>query len=62
MPWMSLRMAYSPSSPVISPMAIPATGALIGIPASIKLSELPQTLPMDVLPLELRHSDTIRMA
>ena len=62
MPWMSLRMAYCPSSPVTRPMAMPATGALTGMPASISASDVPQTLPMEVLPLEESTSDTTRMA
>ena len=39
-------------------MATPETGDLMGTPASIKDMVLPQTLPMDVLPLEASASDT----
>ena len=49
-------------SSVISPMATPATGFLMGTPASISDRVLPQTLAMEVLPLELMHSETSRMA
>ena len=51
MPWMSVRMAYLPSSPMIRPMATPATGALMGTPASIRARVLPQTVAMLVEPL-----------
>ena len=42
-------------------MATPATGALMGTPASIKERVLPQTLAMEVLPLLESTSDTRRM-
>ena len=62
MPWMSVRIAYLPASPpVIRPMATPATGALIGTPASISASVLPQTLAIEVEPLELSTSETRRI-
>ena len=38
---------------------IPATGALIGTPASINESVPAQTLPIEVLPFELSASQTI---
>ena len=40
---------------------MPATGALIGTPASISESVEPQTEAIDVEPLELRISDTSRI-
>src|SRR5215469_11373403 len=42
-------------------MATPATGALIGTPASISDSEVPQTLAMELEPLDSRISDTTRI-
>ena len=50
-----------PSSPVIRPIATPATGALIGTPASISASVLPQTLAIEVLPLLDSTSETTRI-
>ena len=44
------------------PIAMPATGALIGTPASISDSVEPQTLAIDVEPFELSTSDTSRSA
>ena len=58
-PCMSVKVTYSPSSPVISPTDIPATGDVIGTPASIRAKVPAQTLPMEVLPFELRASHTI---
>ena len=56
-PWMSIIVIQrSPS--VISPQEIPATGALIGTPASISASVEPQTEACEVEPLEDRTSDT----
>ncbi len=49
------------SSPVTRPMATPATGALMGTPASISDRVLPQTLAMEVLPLLDSTSETRRM-
>ena len=46
----------SPS--VIRPQEIPATGALIGTPASISASVEPQIEPCEVEPFEERTSDT----
>ena len=46
---------------VIRPIATPATGALIGTPASISESVLPQTEPIEVEPFELSTSETTRM-
>jgi len=45
---------------VTRPMAIPATGAWIGTPASINASVLPQTDAMEVEPLEASASETRR--
>ncbi len=50
-----------PSS-AIMPMAMPATGALIGTPASIRDRVEPQTLAMDVEPLDDSTSLTRRSA
>ncbi len=61
MPAMSVRMVYFPSSPIIRPMAIPATGALMGTPASISARVLPQALAMEVLPLLESTSVTRRI-
>jgi hypothetical protein len=58
---MSVRTAYLPFSPVISPIAIPATGAEIGTPPSIIASEPAQTLAIEVEPLEARASETSRI-
>ena len=43
------------------PTLMPATGALIGTPASIMLSVAPQTVAIDVEPLDSRMSLTTRM-
>ncbi len=40
---------------------MPATGALIGTPASISASVLPHTLPIEVEPLDDSASLTTRM-
>ena len=45
----------------MSPMAMPATGALIGTPASMSDIEPPQTAAIDDEPLDSRVSDTMRM-
>ena len=41
---------------------MPATGALMGTPASISARVEPQMEPWEVEPLELNTSDTTRMA
>ncbi len=46
---------------VMRPIATPATGALIGTPASIRLSVLPQVEAIEVEPFELSTSETTRM-
>src|ERR671926_1724499 len=43
------------------PIAMPATGALIGTPASIRESGGPQTEAIDEEPLDSRMSDTTRI-
>ena len=60
-PRMSVSVTNLPSS-AIMPIAMPATGALIGTPASIIDSVEPQTLAIDVEPFELRTSHTSRSA
>ena len=59
-PWMS-SMVIQRSPSVIRPQEIPATGALIGTPASISASVEPQIEAWLVEPLELMISDTQRM-
>ncbi len=59
-PRMSDRTAtLSPS--FIRPMAMPATGAAMGTPASIKASAPPHTEAIDDEPLDSRISETMRM-
>src|SRR3954469_10346052 len=60
-PRMSVSVVYLPSANT-SPMAIPATGALIGTPASMSDRLDAHTDPMDVEPFELSTSDTNRSA
>ena len=45
---------------MIRPIATPATGALIGTPASIIASEPPHTDAIDELPFDSRMSETTR--
>ena len=47
---------------VIRPQEMPATGALIGTPAAISASVLPQMDACEVEPLELSTSETRRSA
>ena len=47
---------------VNNPVEIPATGALIGTPASISASVDAQILPCEVEPFELKTSDTTLIA
>src|ERR1700740_3291937 len=42
-------------------MATPATGALVGTPASISASEVPHTLAIELEPFDSRISDTTRI-
>ena len=58
-PRMSVSVVYWPSA-YTSPIAMPATGALIGTPASISDRLDAQTDAIEVEPLELRTSDTSR--
>ena len=66
---MSVRTAYLrptpfsplPSGPSIRPMAMPATGALIGTPASISASVEPQVEPIEVEPFDSKTSDVSSM-
>ena len=46
---------------MIRPIATPATGDLIGTPASISDRIVPHALPIDVLPLLESTSDTTRI-
>ncbi len=57
---MSERTANSSSS-LISPMAMPATGRLIGTPASISASDAPHTVAIDDEPFDSVISDTTRI-
>ena len=58
-PWMSVNTANL--SPLATrPMAMPPTGALIGTPASMRASVLPQTEAIEVEPFDSSASDTIR--
>ena len=61
-PWMSVSTATLPvfSTSLIRPMATPATGRLIGTPASISARVEPQTLACEVEPLEDMTSLTSR--
>ena len=61
LPRMSVRTTNRPSGSLIRPIAAPATGALIGTPASISARVDPQVDAIDVEPLEVTHSDTSRM-
>ena len=56
---MSVRMpTLSPS--LTNPIAMPATGAVSGTPASMSAMEAPQMLAIDDEPLDSRMSDTTR--
>src|SRR5688500_1239539 len=48
-------------SPLMRPMATPATAEDIGTPASMSASEPPQTEAIDEEPLDSRMSETQRM-
>ena len=58
-PRMSVRVVYLPSWNT-RPIAMPATGALIGTPASISDSVEPQTDAIDVEPFDASTSETTR--
>ena len=60
LPRMSVRVVYLPSANT-RPIAMPATGALIGTPASISDSVEPQTDAIDVEPFDARTSETTRI-
>ena len=61
-PAMSVSTAMSSApSPLISPIAMPAIGFLIGTPASIIESTAAQTLAIEVLPLDDSTSETMRI-
>ena len=49
------------SSPMIRPIAMPATGAVMGTPASMSARVLPQMLAMEVVPLLDSTSETRRI-
>ncbi len=55
-------MVIQRSPSVISPQEMPATGALIGTPASIRASVEPQMEACEVEPLEESTSETRRSA
>ena len=61
LPRMSVRTTNVPSGSLIRPIAAPATGALIGTPASMRASVEPQVEAIDVEPFEVTHSLTRRM-
>src|SRR5262245_13793331 len=56
----TVDVAYLPSS-YTSPMAIPATGALTGTPASMSDNVDPQTDAIDVDPFDASTSETTRI-
>ena len=60
-PWIS-TMVIQRSPSVIRPQEIPATGALIGTPASIRARVEPQMEAWEVEPLEETTSETRRYA
>src|SRR3970040_369068 len=57
---MSLRTTKSSPS-LTRPIAMPATGGLIGTPASISASELPQTEAIEEEPFDSVISETTRI-
>ena len=59
-PRMSVKSSLSPFSLVTRPQEMPATGAEMGTPASIRARVAPQTDAMEVEPLELMISETQR--
>src|SRR5204862_7903227 len=60
-PRMSVRTTKLPSGSLMRPIAAPATGALIGTPASMRASVEPHVEAIDVEPFEVTHSDTRRI-
>ena len=61
-PWMSMKVVKAPSSSWMRPQEMPATGALMGTPASMRAKVEPQMEPWEVEPLEETTSLTTRMA
>ena len=61
LPRMSVRTAKRPSGSLMRPIAAPATGALIGTPASMSASVEPHVDAIDVDPFDVTDSDTSRM-
>jgi hypothetical protein len=61
LPRMSVRTANRPSASLMRPIAAPATGALIGTPASMRASVEPHVAAMEVDPFDVTHSLTRRM-
>ncbi len=59
-PWIS-TMVIQRSPSVMRPQEMPATGSLIGTPASISARVEPQIEPCEVEPLEESTSETRRM-
>ena len=60
-PRMSVRVVYLPSAKM-SPMAMPATGAAMGTPASMSDSDEAHTDAIEVEPFDDSTSETRRMA
>src|SRR3989344_9291256 len=59
---MSVSTWYTPDfASDMRPIAIPATGRVIGTPASISAIEPAQTVAIEVEPFEARHSETMRI-
>ena len=61
LPRMSVRTTNRPSGSLIRPIAAPATGAVIGTPASMRARVEPQVEAIEVEPFDDMHSDTSRM-
>ena len=62
-PWMSVKVRQVPVSlSEMRPQEMPATGRLMGTPASIRASVEPQMEAWEVEPLEETTSETTRMA
>src|SRR6478735_1037752 len=60
---MVVHLVIEPSAAisVMRPQEIPATGAMIGTPASMRAKQPPQIEAIEVEPLEAMISDTTRM-
>src|SRR3989344_3531027 len=59
---MSVSTLYTPFlASDMRPIAIPATGRVIGTPASMSAMELAHTVAIEVEPLDARHSETMRI-